>query len=117
MAKRTHGKTASGVPVTDELVEKLADNAEAGYDIEDTLRRRDGRPPLGSAPASVESVRPEPKLRQAPAQRAERDHLLGDPQGDIQVPRSRLTPADRAAAFASSSVRSLPLPWGRSPVR
>jgi len=58
MAKRkTHGKTASGKPITDELVEQLADQAEAGYDVEETLRRRGGRPPIGSAAASVESVR------------------------------------------------------------
>ena len=72
--KRTHGKTASGKPITDELVEKLADKAEAGYDVDETLRRRGGRPPIGSAAASVESVRLDPELRQALAQRAERDH-------------------------------------------
>lgn len=74
MAKKTHGKTASGVPITDEMIGELADKAEAGYDVEATLRRRGGRPPIGSAPASVESVRLEPELRQALAQRAERDH-------------------------------------------
>ena len=72
--KRTHGKTASGKPITDELVEKLADKAEAGYDVDETLRRRGGRPPIGSAAASVESVRLDPELRRALAQRAERDH-------------------------------------------
>ena len=75
MARRkTHGMTASGKPITDELVEKLADKAEAGYDVEETLRRRGGRPAIGSAPASVESVRLDPELRQALARRAERDH-------------------------------------------
>ena len=72
--KRTHGKTASGKPITDELVEKLADRTEGGYDVDETLRRRGGRPPIGSAAASVESVRLDPELRQALAQRAERDH-------------------------------------------
>ena len=38
--KRIHGKTAHGVPITDELVEKLAAEAEDGYDVEETLRRR-----------------------------------------------------------------------------
>src|SRR5207302_326647 len=56
MAKKTHGKTASGVPITDELVDKLAKEAEAGYDVDATLRRRVGRPPIGSAAANVESV-------------------------------------------------------------
>jgi len=74
MAKKTHGRTASGVPITDELVSKLAKQAEAGYDVEQTLRRRGGRPPIGSAAASVESVRLEPELRQALANRAKRDH-------------------------------------------
>jgi hypothetical protein len=72
--KKTHGMTASGKPITDELVEKLADKAEAGYDVEETLRRRGGRPAIGSAPASVESVRLDPELRQALTRRAERDH-------------------------------------------
>ena len=72
--KKTYGRTASGKPITDELVEKLADKAEAGYDIEETLRRRGGRPPMGSAAASVESVRLDPELREALAERAARDH-------------------------------------------
>jgi hypothetical protein len=74
MAKKTHGRTASGVPITDELIGELAGKAEAGYDVEKMLRRRGGRPPRGSAAASVESVRLEPELRQALASRAERDH-------------------------------------------
>ena len=74
MAKRKYGKTASGKEITDELVEELAGKAEAGYDVEETLRRRGGRPPIGSGPASVESVRLEPELREALAERAERDH-------------------------------------------
>ncbi len=72
--KKSYGKTKSGVPITEELVEKLAAEAEAGYDIEKTLRRRVGRPTLGSGPAGVESVRLDPELRQALAQRAQRDH-------------------------------------------
>ncbi len=72
--KKTHGRTASGIPITDELVDKLVEQAEAGYDVEEAVRRRGGRPTLGSAAASVESVRLEPELRQALASRAERDH-------------------------------------------
>ena len=74
MAKRSYGKTASGKAITDELVNELAEKAEAGYDVEETLRRRGGRPPIGSGPASVESVRLEPELREALAERAARDH-------------------------------------------
>jgi hypothetical protein len=60
-------------PITDEMVKGLAKKAEAGYDVEETLRRRPGRPSIGSAPAAVESVRLEPELRDALAERAERD--------------------------------------------
>jgi hypothetical protein len=72
--KKTHGRTASGKPITDELVKELADKAEAGYDVDETIRRRSGRPPIGSAAASVESVRLDPELRRALAERAEQDH-------------------------------------------
>ena len=71
--KKTHGKTASGRPITDEMVKKLARKAAAGYDVDETLRRRPGRPAIGSAPAAVESVRLEPELQDALAERAERD--------------------------------------------
>jgi hypothetical protein len=74
MATKAHGRTASGVPITDKSIDKLAAKAEAGYDVEQTLRRRGGRPTIGSAAASVESVRLEPELRQALAQRAAHDH-------------------------------------------
>jgi hypothetical protein len=75
MARRkTYGKTASGAVVTDELIDKLAQEAEAGYDLDEILRRRRGRPPIGSGPAKVESVRLDPELRQALAQRAQNDH-------------------------------------------
>ena len=74
MTKKSYGKTKSGVPITDELVAELADKAEAGYDVDDVLRRRGGRPAMGSAPASVESVRLEPELREALVERAQRDH-------------------------------------------
>ncbi len=71
--KKTHGKTATGKPITDELVEELSKKAETGYNVEETLQRRPGRPAIGSAPASVESVRLEPELRDALSQRAKRD--------------------------------------------
>jgi hypothetical protein len=74
MAKKTHGRTASGVPITDELVAELAEKAEAGHDVDEMVRRRGGRPPIGSAAVSVESVRLDPELRDALARRASRDH-------------------------------------------
>ncbi len=74
MAKKTYGKTAGGKAITDDLIDKFAKKAEAGYDVEETLRRRPGRPSMGSAPANVESVRLDPELRDALASRARRDH-------------------------------------------
>jgi hypothetical protein len=73
MAQENFGKTESGVPITAELVERLAKKAEAGYDVEETIRRRGGRPPLGSAAAAVESVRLDPELRSALRARANED--------------------------------------------
>jgi hypothetical protein len=71
--KKTYGTTRSGRPIDDDLVGELAAKAERGYDIDEILRRRGGRPPIGSGPASVESVRLDPELRRALAERAERD--------------------------------------------
>lgn len=74
MAKKTYGKTTTGKPITDELIDELAKKAEAGYDVDEILRRRGGRPSIGSAAASVESVRLDPELRVALSERAQRDH-------------------------------------------
>ena len=74
MKKQRCGKTRSGIEITDELVERLAGTAAAGYDVEETVRRRGGRPPMGSAAARVESVRLDPELQQALVDRAAKDH-------------------------------------------
>jgi hypothetical protein len=71
--KKTYGKTVSGAEITDGLIEKLAKEAEVGYEVDEILRRRRGRPPIGSGPAKVESVRLDPELRRALSERAERD--------------------------------------------
>ena len=70
MAKKDLGTTRNGEPITDELVDTLVDQAEVGFDTEEILRRRGGRPPMGSAAASVESVRLDPELRHALSERA-----------------------------------------------
>ena len=70
---RTRGHTKSGRPITDADIEAMADEAEAGYDVDELIARRGkrGRPALGSAPATVESVRLDPELRDELAARAE----------------------------------------------
>ncbi|WP_051147361.1 ribbon-helix-helix protein, CopG family [Glaciibacter superstes] len=74
----THGRTADGTPVTDAMIETLADEAEQGYDVEEILhRRRGGRPAMGSAASSVESVRLDPELK--------RDLLLRAAEEQISV--------------------------------
>ncbi|MEJ7787006.1 MAG: hypothetical protein WKF96_19570 [Solirubrobacteraceae bacterium] len=46
----THGTRDDGTPITDEMIEAMADEAERGYDVEEIVRRRrGGRPPIGSA--------------------------------------------------------------------
>ncbi len=70
-----YGETRSGKPLTDEIIAELAERAEAGFDVEAIVeRRRGGRPSLGSGPATVESVRLDPDLREALLQRAEAEH-------------------------------------------
>lgn len=73
MADKDRGRTRSGIPITEELIEKLSRRAEEGFDVDEILRRRGGRPPMGSAPASVESVRLDPELSQALRERAEQE--------------------------------------------
>lgn len=69
-----HGTKKDGSPVTDELVEALADEAERGYDVPELRRaRQGGRPAMGAAPAAVESVRLEPELKRELMLRASRD--------------------------------------------
>lgn len=73
---KTHGTRKDGTPVTDEVVEALADEAERGYDVDDILRRRQGgRPAMGSAPAEVESVRLDPELKRDLLLRASKDGI------------------------------------------
>jgi len=71
--KKTYGRTPDGTLITEELVEQLSREAEAGYDVDEILERRRGRPRMGSGPATVESVRLDPELREALGQRAKKD--------------------------------------------
>jgi len=73
MTKPTYGHTTSGQRIDDELIEELAREAEAGHDVEEIVARRGkrGRPALGSAPSTVESVRLDPGLKERLTRRAE----------------------------------------------
>ncbi len=72
----THGTTADGTSITDEMIEAMADEAERGYDVEAIRRRRQGgRPPMGSAASSVESVRLDPELKRDLLLRAADEHI------------------------------------------
>ena len=71
-----YGHRTDGTQVTGADVEAMADEAERGYDVDTILRhRRGGRPPLGSAAASVESVRLDPELKRALLIRAAKEHI------------------------------------------
>lgn len=68
---KSHG-TSRGVEITDEAIEELVEEAEAGYEPE-TLKNRGGRPLIGSGPADVVAVRLDPDLRFAVEAQAEAD--------------------------------------------
>jgi CRISPR-associated endonuclease/helicase Cas3 len=68
--KKNHGFSSDGTELTDELIEKLAKEAEEGYDLSRLTPRR-GRPPIGSEAAEVFQVRLDPELRRALDKRAE----------------------------------------------
>jgi hypothetical protein len=72
MTNRTYGKTKSGQPIDEAMIETLADEADKGYEPGQLLKkpRGRGRPPLGAAAKTVESVRLEPGLRAAAEDRA-----------------------------------------------
>lgn len=72
-----HGTRADGTPIDDAAVEALADEADRGYDVEAIRRRRGGRPSLGAAASTVESVRLTPELK--------RDLLLRAAAEEISV--------------------------------
>lgn len=71
-----HGDTPDGVPITDVMLDAMVEEAERSYDVDDIIRRRrGGRPAMGSAAASVESVRLDPELRGDLLLRAAADHV------------------------------------------
>jgi hypothetical protein len=71
--KKSHGRSRAGVELTDAVLEQMAAEAEAGLDTT-KLRRRPGRPAMGSGPADALPVRLDPELRQALDDRAAAEH-------------------------------------------
>jgi hypothetical protein len=67
--KKSYGRSKAGVELTEEVLEALAKKAEEGLDVS-KLRRRPGRPAMGSAPADSFPVRLDPELRKALDERA-----------------------------------------------
>jgi hypothetical protein len=70
---KTHGRSKAGVELTDKVLQRMAEEAETGLDVT-KLRRRPGRPSMGSGPADTLPVRLEPELRKAVDDRAAKDH-------------------------------------------
>ena len=67
-------KTKTGRDLTDAEIETLADEAERGYDVDELITRRRGRPLLGSGPSEIVPVRLDPQMKRAVEARAEAEH-------------------------------------------
>ena len=71
--KNSYGRTKTGLELTEEQLDRMAKEAEAGLDVS-KLRRRPGRPAMGSGPADTLPVRLDPELRKAVDDRAAAEH-------------------------------------------
>ncbi len=70
---KSYGHTHNGTELTEEVLDRMASEAEAGLDLS-KLRRRPGRPAMGSGPADTLPVRLDPDLRRAVNERAAAEH-------------------------------------------
>jgi CRISPR-associated endonuclease/helicase Cas3 len=70
--RKSHGRSTAGVELTDEVLDRMAEEAERGLDVT-KLRRRPGRPAMGTGPAESFPVRLDPELRRALDRRAATD--------------------------------------------
>jgi len=61
--------TFQGRPLDEEYLAELSAEAEAGYDVDEILKRRGGRPALGDGPSLVVPVRLSPSQSAALAER------------------------------------------------
>lgn len=70
--QKTYGRSKAGVELTEEVLDRMAAEAEEGLDVT-RLRRRPGRPAMGDGPAETLPVRLDPALRKAVDERASSD--------------------------------------------
>ena len=81
--------------LSDRVIERLADEAEQGYEVDEVIARRGrrGRPPLGSEASRVESFRIDTDLSRLLTQRAEKE---GVSVSDVirEALRRHLAPAE-----------------------
>lgn len=70
--RKTYGRSRAGVELTEEVLDRMAAEAEQGLDVTH-LRRRPGRPAMGEGPAETLPVRLDPALRKAVDERASAD--------------------------------------------
>lgn len=63
MSSRAARSRSGGIELTDEVIKRLAIEAERGYDPKRLRPRVMGRPRMGSQPATTFQVRLEPELR------------------------------------------------------
>ena len=71
--KNSYGRTKTGLELTEDELDRMAKEAEDGLDVS-KLRRRPGRPTMGSGPADTLPVRLDPELRKAVDDRAAAEH-------------------------------------------
>jgi hypothetical protein len=71
---KDHGRNEGETLITDEIVETMTGEADAGYDVDEILQRRGGRRAMGAAPASMESVRLDAELKRRSILRAAEEH-------------------------------------------
>lgn len=73
-AKKSYGRSANGVELTDDVIEKLVAKAEAGYDVDELKpKMRRGRPPLDDGLTELVQVRLDSDLRTKITARAKAD--------------------------------------------
>lgn len=69
-------RTKGGAVLTPEIEEELADEADAGYELEGAVPRKVGRPSLGRGVSPRLDLRIEPELAEALRERAEEEHRI-----------------------------------------